>query len=135
RRIAVIDAAMNDLIRPALYDAWHDIVPVRLPGPGAVLSPADVVGPVCETTDTFARARELPPLDEGDLVAFATAGAYGAVMCWTYSTGQVVPGVLVPGARFGVLRARPSYEAMLALDSVPDWLEPAGVLPMRRGAA
>ncbi|HVB18244.1 MAG TPA: diaminopimelate decarboxylase, partial [Stellaceae bacterium] len=80
KRFVILDAAMNDLIRPALYDAWHEIVPVRLPATGAALSPADVVGPVCETGDTFATERDLPPLAEGDLVALSNAGAYGAVM-------------------------------------------------------
>ena len=110
---------MNDLIRPALYDAWHDIVPVRLPAPGASLAPADVVGPVCETGDTFAVDRELPPLAEGDLVAFTAAGAYGAVMSTTYNSRLLVPEVLVSGDRFAVIRARPSYDAMLSLDTIP----------------
>jgi diaminopimelate decarboxylase len=134
RRIVVVDAAMNDLIRPALYAAWHDIVPVRVPGPGAVLAPADVVGPVCETADTFARDRDLPPLAEGDLVAFATAGAYGAVMSSTYNTRPLVPEVLISGDRFAVIRARPGYEAMLALDAVPDWLDAAVAAPARGSA-
>jgi diaminopimelate decarboxylase len=122
RRFVILDAAMNDLIRPALYDAWHDIVPMRLPPPGAVLSPADVAGPVCETGDTFATARDLPPLGENDLVAFTCAGAYGAVMSSTYNSRLLVPEVLVSGSRYAVIRARPSYESMLGLDSVPDWL-------------
>jgi diaminopimelate decarboxylase len=122
KRFVILDAAMNDLIRPALYDAWHDIVPVRLPAPGAVLSPADVVGPVCETGDTFATERDLPPLIEDDLVALTDAGAYGAVMSSTYNSRLLVPEVLVSGSRFAVVRARPSYEAMLGLDAVPDWL-------------
>lgn len=120
--VVVLDAAMNDLIRPALYDAWHDLVPVREPGRNAIPSPANIVGPVCESTDTFAKARELPPLGEGDLFAFKTAGAYGAVMASTYNTRPLAPEVLVDGNRFAVIRARPSYDAMLALDSVPDWL-------------
>jgi diaminopimelate decarboxylase len=135
KRFVIVDAAMNDLIRPALYDAWHDIVPVRLPAPGAVLSPADVVGPVCETGDSFASGRELPPLAEDDLVALTAAGAYGAVMSSTYNSRLLVPEVLVSGSRFAVIRARPSYDAMLGLDTVPDWLadplEPAS----KRGAA
>jgi diaminopimelate decarboxylase len=136
RRFVVLDAAMNDLIRPALYDAWHDIVPVRLPERGAALQPADVVGPVCETGDTFAVDRDLPPLAEGDLVAFTAAGAYGAVMSTTYNSRPLVPEVLVSGERFAVIRARPSYDALLSLDTIPPWLsdvpeEPAG----KRGAA
>ena len=122
RRFLILDAAMNDLIRPALYDAWHDIVPVRMPAPGAVLSPVDVVGPVCETGDTFATERDLPPLAEDDLVALTTAGAYGAVMSSTYNSRLLVPEVLVDGSRFAVIRARPSYDAMLGLDAIPDWL-------------
>ncbi|HEV2334815.1 MAG TPA: diaminopimelate decarboxylase [Stellaceae bacterium] len=140
RRFIILDAAMNDLIRPALYDAWHDIVPVRLPAPGAVLSPADVVGPVCETGDTFATERELPPLCEDDLVALTNAGAYGAVMSSTYNSRLLVPEVLASGSRFAIVRARPSYEAMLGLDAIPDWLaDPPGGLagePVRsRGVA
>jgi diaminopimelate decarboxylase len=122
KRFVIVDAAMNDLIRPALYDAWHDIVPVRLPGPGAVLAPADVVGPVCETGDTFATARELPSFAEGDLLAFTAAGAYGAVMSMTYNSRLLIPEVLVSGDRFAVIRARPSYDALLSLDTIPQWL-------------
>jgi diaminopimelate decarboxylase len=134
KRFVIVDAAMNDLIRPALYDAWHDIVPVRFPG-RASLNPADVVGPVCETGDTFAIDRELPPFAEGDLLAFSAAGAYGAVMSMTYNSRLLVPEVLVSGDRFAVIRARPSYDALLSLDTMPQWLsvgqsdapeEPAG---------
>jgi diaminopimelate decarboxylase len=124
RRIVVVDAAMNDLVRPAMYKAEHRILPVREPAAGAALSPADVVGPVCETTDTFTRDRALPVLEEGDLVAFMTAGAYGAVMSSTYNTRPLVPEVLVDGDRFAVIRARPSYDELLALDTIPDWLGP-----------
>jgi len=122
KRFVIVDAAMNDLIRPALYDAWHDIIPVRLPAEGAAVAPADVVGPVCETGDSFAAQRELPPLAAGDLVALTAAGAYGAVMSSTYNTRPLIPEVLVEGARFAVIRARPTYDAMLALDTIPDWL-------------
>jgi diaminopimelate decarboxylase len=124
RRVVVVDAAMNDLVRPAMYKAEHRILPVRKPASGAPTSPADVVGPVCETTDTFTRDRNLPPLHEGDLVAFMTAGAYGAVMSSTYNTRPLVPEVLVDGDRFAVIRARPSHDEILALDIVPDWLSP-----------
>jgi len=120
--VVVVDAAMNDLIRPALYKAFHDIVPVREPGRNAIPSPANIVGPVCESTDTFAKARDLPPLGEGDLVVFKTAGAYGAVMASTYNTRPLVPEVLVSGDRFDVIRARPSHDEMLALDTIPKWL-------------
>ena len=140
RRFVILDAAMNDLIRPALYEAWHDIVPVRLPAAGAVLGPVDVVGPVCESGDAFATARELPPLAAGDLVALTNAGAYGAVMSSTYNSRPLVPEVLVAGGRFAVIRQRPSYDAMLGWDSIPDWLaedprEPAAEPPRQRGAA
>ena len=137
RRFVIVDAAMNDLIRPALYDAWHDIVPVRL-RPRATLTPADVVGPICETGDTFATGRDLPPLEPGDLVALTNAGAYGAVMSSTYNSRLLVPEVMVSGDRFAVIRARPSYEDLLAMDAVPEWLDgPAATAPAQRsrGAA
>jgi len=126
KRFVIVDAAMNDLIRPALYDAWHDIVPIRLPAEGAITALADVAGPVCETGDCFATERDLPPLGAGDLVALTTAGAYGAVMSSTYNTRPLVPEVLVDGSRFAIIRARQSYDAMLALDTVPDWLAAGG---------
>jgi diaminopimelate decarboxylase len=125
RRFVIVDAAMNDLIRPALYNAWHDIVPLRLPGPDALLTPADVVGPVCESGDTFAVDRDLPPLVNDDLVAFTVAGAYGAVMASTYNSRLLVPEVLAAEDRFAVIRARPSYEALLSLDAVPAWIDEA----------
>jgi len=136
KRFVIIDGAMNDLIRPALYEAWHDILPVRLPAVDALLAPADVVGPVCETGDTFAVDRDLPPVAEGDLVAFTAAGAYGAVMSSTYNSRPLVPEVLVAGSRFDVVRARPSYHDMLSLDTIPPWLSEVGAAPARkRGAA
>jgi diaminopimelate decarboxylase len=122
RDFLILDAAMNDLIRPAMYDAWHDIVPVAEPAPGAALAPVDVVGPVCETGDTFARARPMPPLDHGDLVAFRSAGAYGAVMASEYNTRPLAPEVLVTGSRFDIVRARPTYDEMMRRERVPDWL-------------
>ena len=124
RRFVIQDAAMNDLIRPSLYDAWHDIVPVREPAAGAVRSPLDVVGPVCETGDTFATQRPMPPLAEGDLLAILSAGAYGAVMSSTYNSRLLVPEVLVRGGEFSVIRRRSSYDELLSLDTVPGWLEP-----------
>jgi len=134
--IVVVDAAMNDLLRPALYEAFHAIVPVREPGRSAIPSPANVVGPVCESTDTFAKARDLPPLGEGDLVALTTAGAYGAVMSSTYNSRLLVPEVMVGGDRFDVIRARPSYQALLSLDTIPTWLENRPPrLARKRGAA
>jgi len=136
KRFVIVDGAMNDLIRPALYDAWHDIVPVSLPSPDVPLAPADVVGPVCEPGDTFAVDRDLPPIAEGDLVAFTAAGAYGAVMSSMYNSRPLVPEVLVVGTRFDVIRARPSYDDMLSLDTIPTWLSKAGLSPARkRGAA
>ena len=122
REFLILDAAMNDLLRPAMYDAHHDLVPLREPPPGGGLRPFDVVGPVCETGDTFARARPLPPLAEGDLVAFRSAGAYGAVMASEYNARPLVPEVLVRGDQFAVIRARPSYDDMIARDSIPPWL-------------
>ena len=133
--VIVLDAAMNDLIRPALYQATHIIAPVRAPEPGAAPASADIVGPVCESTDTFARAHDLPLLAEGDLVALTDAGAYGAVMSSTYNSRLLVPEVMVGEGRFAVIRARPSYEAMLALDAIPDWLADPAEVPRQRGAA
>jgi len=121
-RVIVVDAAMNDLVRPAMYDIEHAIVPVREAARRAPRIPADIVGPVCESTDTFNRSYGLPPIEEGDLVAFTVAGAYGAVMSSTYNTRPLVPEVLVDGDRFAVIRARPSYDEMLALDLTPDWI-------------
>ena len=135
KRFVVVDAAMNDLIRPAMYGAWHDIVPITLPT-SAKLARADVVGPVCEPADTFAVDRDLPLLLEGDLIAFTAAGAYGAVMSSTYNSRLLVPEVLVAGGRSAVIRARPSYEALLSLDKIPNWLdEPVVAQPPQRGAA
>ncbi len=123
RTFAIVDAAMNDLIRPAMYGAHHDIVPVVEPEAGAELSPCDVVGPVCETGDTFTRNRPLPPLDEGDLIAFRSAGAYGAVMASEYNSRPLVPEVLVHGHQFAVIRARPTFDEMINRDTIPPWLE------------
>ncbi len=125
RNFLILDAAMNDLVRPSMYDAWHDIEPVLEPAPGAARAPIDVVGPVCETGDTFARARELPAIAPGDLVAFRSAGAYGAVMASEYNSRPLAPEVLVNGDRFEVVRPRPSYEDMLGRDRIPDWILPA----------
>ena len=125
RRFIVCDAAMNDLIRPAMYDAYHEILPVAEPALGAPRAMVDVVGPVCETGDTFARQRELPELAAGDLIAFATAGAYGATMASMYNARPLVPEVLVKGDRFALVRARPDYDEMLALERLPDWQEPS----------
>jgi diaminopimelate decarboxylase len=123
RDFLIIDAAMNDLIRPAMYDAWHDIVPVVEPGPDTPVGPIDVVGPVCETGDTFARDRELSHMAARDLLAFRSAGAYGAVMSSEYNTRPLIPEVLVKGDQFEVIRKRPTYAEMLARDTVPAWLD------------
>ena len=120
RRFLVVDAAMNDLLRPAMYDAYHHIQPVA-PRPGAP-RPFDVVGPVCESGDTFAQDRLLPPLESGDLVAFMGAGAYGAVMASEYNSRLLVPEVLVRGSAFAVIRPRPTYDDMLARETTAPWL-------------
>ena len=120
RRFLVLDAAMNDLLRPAMYDAYHDIRPLK-PRPGDPLA-YDVVGPICETGDTFTRDRLLPPLEAGDLVAFMTAGAYGAAMSSEYNSRLLVPEVLVKGDRYAVVRPRPTYEEMLARERPAPWL-------------
>ena len=122
RDFLILDAAMNDLIRPAMYDAYHDIVPVTEPAAGAPPHRYDIVGPVCETGDTFARARALPRLDPGSLVAFRSAGAYGAVMASEYNSRPLVPEVLVQGDQFAVIRPRPTYDEMISRDTVPAWL-------------
>ncbi|MBL0946616.1 diaminopimelate decarboxylase [Brevundimonas sp.] len=122
RRFLVLDAAMNDLMRPALYDAFHPLVPVR--DEGRTEERYDVVGPVCETGDTFARDRLLPLLAAGDLVAFKGAGAYGAAMASEYNSRPLVPEVLVDGDRFAVVRPRPDYAALLARETVAPWLDP-----------
>jgi diaminopimelate decarboxylase len=122
RDFLILDAAMNDLVRPAMYGAHHDIVPVVEPDPGAEARVFDVVGPVCETGDTFAKGRALPPVAAGDLVAFRSAGAYGAVMASEYNMRPLVPEVLVHGDHFAVIRARPSFDEMIARDTLPGWL-------------
>lgn len=121
RNFLILDAAMNDLIRPAMYDAYHDIIPVRQPSsPEAVY---DVVGPVCETGDTFAKKRTMPKLTESDLVAFRSAGAYGAVMSSEYNTRPLIPEVMVNKNEFSIIRKRPSYEEIIDRDIIPNWLK------------
>jgi diaminopimelate decarboxylase len=120
RNFLVLDAAMNDLLRPAMYDAYHDIRPVR-PRDGAPET-YDVVGPVCETGDTFTRDRPLPPLQPGDLIAFMSAGAYGAAMSSEYNSRLLAPEVLVRGADWAVVRPRPSYQDMLDRERPAPWL-------------
>ncbi len=122
RDFLILDAAMNDLVRPSMYGAYHDIVPVIEAAPGTESAPFDIVGPVCETGDTFAKARILTPLGPGDLVAFRSAGAYGAVMSSEYNSRPLIPEVLVRGGEFALIRARPSFEEMLSRDTIPEWL-------------
>lgn len=120
RDFLVLDAGMNDLIRPAMYEAHHDVVPViRRDGAEQAY---DVVGPVCETGDTFARGRVLPPFRDGDLAAILTAGAYGSAQASEYNARPLVPEVLVKGRDWSVVRPRPTYEEMLGRDRLPDWL-------------
>ena len=122
RDFLILDAAMNDLVRPSMYGAHHDIVPLQQPDPGDEAQPYDVVGPVCETGDTFAKARNLVALSPGDLLAFRSAGAYGAVMASEYNSRPLIPEVLVKGDQFAVIRARPSFEDMINRDTIPTWL-------------
>ena len=120
KHFVIQDAAMNDLIRPTLYDAWHDIIPVDEPTGDAAIT-ADVVGPVCESGDYLAKARRLPRLAEGDLLATMTAGAYGAVQSGTYNTRPLAAEVLVHGARWALVRPRQSYEDLIGLDRLAAW--------------
>ena len=122
REFLILDAAMNDLIRPAMYDAHHDIVPLIEAVPGDAPATYDVVGPVCESGDTFAKGREMPTMKAGDRVAFRSAGAYGAVMSSEYNSHPMIPEVLVHADQFAVIRARPTYEEMIARDTIPEWL-------------
>ncbi|MEL6644543.1 MAG: diaminopimelate decarboxylase [Pseudomonadota bacterium] len=122
RDFLILDAAMNDLIRPAMYEAWHDIVPVLEASAGIETAAFDIVGPVCETGDTFAKAREMPPVQAGELVAFRSAGAYGAVMSSEYNTRPLIPEVLVREDQFAVIRPRPSFDDMIKRDTIPEWL-------------
>ncbi len=122
KNFVVIDAAMNDLIRPTLYEAHHDILPVRQPAAGATTLVADVVGPVCETGDYLALDRKLPEMKSGDLIAILTAGAYGAVQSGTYNTRPLVPEVLVKDDQYAVVRPRVEVEALIAMDRPAPWL-------------
>jgi diaminopimelate decarboxylase len=122
RKFLILDAAMNDLIRPAMYDAHHDIEPVIEPQAGAERAKYDVVGPVCESGDTFAKGREMAQMNAGDLVAFRSAGAYGAVMSSEYNTRPLIPEVMVNGSEFAVIRSRPSFDEIINRDTIPEWL-------------
>jgi diaminopimelate decarboxylase len=122
KRFIIADAAMNDLIRPTLYEAHHDIRPVREPAAAAPRILADVVGPVCETGDYLALDREMAEVAPGDLLAVMTAGAYGAVQAGTYNTRALVPEVLVNGDQWSLVRPRMDVDALIALDRMPNWL-------------
>jgi diaminopimelate decarboxylase len=123
KTFTIVDAAMNDLIRPTLYEAEHEIWPVNEAVGRKPPTMQDIVGPVCETGDYLALNRKLPPLDPGDLIAFMTAGAYGAVMSSTYNSRLLVPEVLVKGSEYAIVRPRPSYDDLIGLDRLPMWLE------------
>jgi diaminopimelate decarboxylase len=116
----IVDAGMNDLMRPSLYDAWHDI---RAVAPRAARITANVVGPVCETGDTFATHRSMDEVAEGDLVAFMTAGAYAATMASTYNSRPLTPEVMVSGNRWAVVRERQTMEALIGADLIPEWID------------
>ena len=122
RDFLILDGAMNDLIRPAMYDAYHDIIPLNEPAPGTEQQPYDIVGPVCESGDTFAKQRMMPPLAADDLVAFRSAGAYGAVMSSEYNSRPLIPEVLVKGDQFAVIRRRPTFDEMINRDTIPEWV-------------
>jgi len=122
RGFVIVDAAFNDLLRPAMYDAYHAIEPVVAPPDDAIAAPVDIAGPICESGDVFAKDRPLTPVIAGDLLAIRSAGAYGAVMSSSYNSRPLVPEVLVKGAEFAVVRRRPSFDEMVALEQFPDWL-------------
>lgn len=122
RKFMIVDGAMNDLIRPAMYEAHHDIIPVIEATPGEEPATYDIVGPVCETGDTFAKARVMAEVAPEDLVAFRSAGAYGAVMASEYNTRPLIPEVLVKGDQFAVIRPRPTFDEIINRDTIPEWL-------------
>jgi diaminopimelate decarboxylase len=121
KRFIIVDAAMNDLMRPTLYEAWHELMPIVETSRGNCETVADVVGPVCESGDYLARDRPMPSLAAGDLLAVMTTGAYGAVQSGTYNTRLLIPEILVKGNRFAIVRPRPSYEDLLGLDRLAGW--------------
>ena len=122
REFMIVDGAMNDLIRPAMYEAHHDIIPVVEAVPGVEKSKYDIVGPICESGDTFAKERDMEPVNAGDLIAFRSAGAYGAVMSSEYNSRPLIPEVLVNGDQFAVIRRRPTLDEMINRDTIPEWL-------------
>jgi len=123
KTFVIVDAAMNDLIRPTLYEAWHDIQPVRQPRPDAATIRCDIVGPICESGDYLAQNRDLPVLSAGELVVIRSAGAYGAVMASSYNSRPLAPEVMVDGTRFAVIRPRPTIEEMISAERFPPWME------------
>ncbi|MEX2648063.1 MAG: diaminopimelate decarboxylase [Alphaproteobacteria bacterium] len=131
KTFVVVDAGMNDLLRPAMYDAWHGLRAVVEPSAGTGLEPVDVVGPICESSDVFARSRPLPPMAEGQLLVIDGAGAYGRVMASCYNGRLLVPEVMVRGTRSDIVRRRPTFEESIALEAMPSWLAAADA----RGAA
>ena len=122
RTFLIVDAGMNDLMRPALYDAHHDIQPLDETGAGTETKTYDIVGPICESTDKFASGRNMPAVGPGQRLAFMSAGAYGAVLSSSYNARPLVPEVLVKEASFDIVRRRPDFEEMISLEKVPDWL-------------
>ena len=122
REFLIVDSAMNDLIRPSLYAAYHEILPIKKPNNSSSSACYDVVGPVCETGDTFATQRILMEMESGELLAFMSAGAYGSVMASEYNTRPLIPEVLVKGDNFSIIRARPLIEDIIRRDIVPDWV-------------
>ncbi|MEP1143017.1 MAG: diaminopimelate decarboxylase [Henriciella sp.] len=122
RTFLIIDAGMNDLMRPALYQAHHDIIPVNEPAAGAEQVEYDIVGPICESTDKFAAKRSMPSVAPGERIAFMSSGAYGAVLSSQYNARPLVAEVLVDGDQFAIVRRRPSFEQMIELEQMPDWL-------------
>jgi diaminopimelate decarboxylase len=130
KTFVIVDAAMNDLIRPTLYEAWHDILPVR-EGQNTATIRCDIVGPVCESGDFLAQNRDLAPLAAGDLVMIRSAGAYGAVMASTYNSRPLAPEVMVDGTRFAVTRPRQTIEELLSAERFPPWME--GTKPQQSG--
>jgi len=122
RRFVILDAGMNDLMRPTLYNAHHTIEAVREPEENAIYEPADIVGPICESGDTFAKARDIPPLEQGDLVMFRTAGAYASSMASTYNARTLVPEVMVNGPIYAVVRRPMKVADFMAFEDMPDWL-------------
>src|SRR5262249_40138458 len=126
RNFLIVDAAMNDLLRPALYDAYHAILPVAEPASDAPTRKFDIVGPICESTARLAEQRAMPPVAAGDLLAVCSVGAYGAVMASTYNLRRPAPEVMVRGADCAIVRHRPDYHAIMERDRLPGWLTDGG---------